>query len=177
LARNQTPNNWLSSYVNISQEFRKVMYRKKVMEEAKQRAEQGIEEGALSPVYIPGSPEYTASSPVYGSSPMAAAQYQQQQPLRFGTVANFAQYTPSSPQYSSIMSPDGSPVVLTGSPTGVVVPSNPLQAVMPVGIQGGPAQPAVQGVLAVTPEIPKEGDKGEGQGKKTVMVNLGQQPQ
>jgi hypothetical protein len=35
----------------------------------------------------------------------------------------------------------------------------------------------MQGVLSVTPEIPKEGDKGEGQGKKTVMVNLGQQPQ
>ena len=174
LARNQTPNNWLSSYVNISQEFQKVMYRKKVVEEAKQRAEQGIEQGALSPGYIPGSPEYTASSPVYGSSPMVAAQYQQQQPMRFGTVANFAQYTPSSPQYSSIMSPDGSPVVLSGSPTSVVVPSNPLQVVMPAGIQAGPAQPAVQGVLSVTPEIPKEGDKSEGQGKKTVMVNLGQ---
>jgi hypothetical protein len=146
------------------------------MEEAKQRAEQGIEEGALSPIYIPGSPEYTASSPVYGSSPMAAAQYQQQQPLRFGTVANFAQYTPSSPQYSSIMSPDGSPVVLTGSPTAVVLPSNPLQPVVPVGVQGGPApvQPAMQGVLAVTPEAAKEDDKGEGKGKKTVMVNLGQ---
>jgi hypothetical protein len=26
LARNQTPNNWLSSYVNIAQEFQKVMY-------------------------------------------------------------------------------------------------------------------------------------------------------
>ena len=185
LARNQTPNNWLSSYVNISQEFQKVMYRKKVMEEAKQRAEQGIEEGAemVYPGYVPGSPEYTASSPVYGSSPMAA---QQQQPLRFGTVANFAQYTPSSPQYSSIMSPDGSPVVLTGSPTSVVVPSNPLQAVMPMG---GPvlaqapvpvpvqAQPTGQGVLSVTPEVPKEGDKTEGQGKKTVIVNLGQQSQ
>jgi len=183
LARNQTPNNWLSSYVNIVQEFQKVMYRKKVMEEAKQRAEQGIEQG-VEMVY-PGSPEYTASSPVYGSSPMAA---QQQQPMRFGTVANFAQYTPSSPQYSSIMSPDGSPVVLSGSPTSVVVPSNPLQAVMPVG---GPVlaqapvpvsvpvqtQPAVQGVLSVTPESTKEGDKTEGQGKKTVIVNLGQQSQ
>ena len=185
LARNQTPNNWLSSYVNIAQEFQKVMYRKKVMEEAKQRAEQGIEEGAISPVYIPGSPEYTASSPVYGSSPMAAAQYQQQQPMRVGTVASFAQYTPSSPQYSSIMSPDGSPVVLTGSPTGVVVPSNPLQAVQtpaPAQVPApgpGPApaqltQPAVQGVLSVSPETDKEHDKGEGQSKKTVMVNLGQ---
>ena len=47
LARNQTPNNWMSSYVNIFQEFQKVMYRKKVMEEAKQRAEQGIEESNL----------------------------------------------------------------------------------------------------------------------------------
>jgi hypothetical protein len=86
------------------------------------------------------------------------------------------------------MSPDGSPVVLSGSPTSVVVPSNPLQAVMPVG---GPVlaqapvpvsvpvqtQPAVQGVLSVTPESTKEGDKTEGQGKKTVIVNLGQQSQ
>jgi hypothetical protein len=186
LARNQTPNNWLSSYVNIVQEFQKVMYRKKVMEEAKQRAEQGIEEGAqmASPGYVPGSPGYTASSPAYGSSPLA--QYQPAR-LGFGSVAEMnaspmgsPQYMPSSPQYSSIMSPVGSPVVLTGAPTNVVLPSNPLQAVMPITTQlqqAQQAQQAPQGVLSVTPEVPKEDTKSEGQGKKTVIVNLGQQAQ
>ena len=83
----------------------------------------------------------------------------------------YAQYAPSSPQYSSIMSPVGSPTVLMGAPTNVVLPSNPLQAVMPLRTQ---AQQEPQGVLSVTPEVTKEGDKTEGQGKKTVMVNLGQ---
>jgi hypothetical protein len=190
LARNQTPNNWLSSYVNIAQEFQKVMYRKKVMEEAKQRAEQGIDEGAqmVSPGYVPGSPGYTASSPVYGSSPVA--QYQPAR-LGFGSVAEMnaspmgspqympssPQYMPSSPQYSSIMSPVGSPVVLTGAPTNVVLPSNPLQAVMPITTQLQQAPQAPQGVLSVTPEVTKEESKSEGQGKKTVIVNLGQQAQ
>jgi hypothetical protein len=176
LARNQTPNNWLSSYINIIQEFQKVMYRKQVMEEAKQRAEQGIEEGAamLTPSYVPGSPGYTASSPVYGNSPVV-----QYQPVGFGAAAaavsasglspvilGSPQYAPSSPQYSSIISPEGSPMVLTGQPTNVVFPTNPLQAVMP-GV-------GAQGMLSVEKQPPKEEGKEEGQGKKTVMVNLGQ---
>ena len=36
---------------------------------------------------------------------------------------------------------------------------------------------APQGVLSVTPEVTKEESKSEGQGKKTVIVNLGQQAQ
>ena len=188
LARNQTPNNWLSSYINIVQEHQKVIYRKKIMEEAKQRAEQGIEEGAImgSPIYIPGSPEYTASSPVYGSLPIG-----QQQAMSFGAAAQASaaglvgtspigspqygysspqygpsspQYGVSSPQYSSINSPVVSPVVLTGQPMNVVVPANPLQPVIP----------AAQGILSVDTQKPKEEGKDEGQGKKTVMVNLGE---
>ena len=174
LARNQTPNNWLSSYVNIVQEHQKVMYRKKIMEEAKQRAEQGIEEGAAmgSPIYVPSSPGYTASSPVYGSSPVG-----QQAAMSFGAAAQASaaglvgtsptgspQYGPSSPQYSSLISHDISPLVLTGQPMNVVVPANPLQAVVPAG----------QGILSVDTQKTKEEGKDEPQGKKTVMVNLGQ---
>jgi hypothetical protein len=43
--------------------------------------------------------------------------------------------------------------------------------------QAQQAQQAPQGVLSVTPEVPKEDTKSEGQGKKTVIVNLGQQAQ
>jgi hypothetical protein len=198
LARNQTPNNWLSSYINIIQEFQKVMYRKQVMEEAKQRAEQGIEQGAvsLSPSYFSGSPEYTASSPVvqyqslgslgFGAaaaasaaglvpSPLGSPQYSATSPQYTATspqyTATSPQYTATSPQYSSIISPVGSPMVLAGQAANVVFPTNPLQAVMPVGV-GAP-----QGMLSVDTQKPKEEGKEEAQGKKTVMVNLGQQPQ
>jgi hypothetical protein len=174
LARNQTPNNWLSSYINIVQEYEKVMYRKRIMEEAKQRAEQGIEEGspqyqslgfgaaaaasaaglAASPVgspqYVPSSPQYAPSSPQYApSSP---------------------QYAPSSPQYSATISPLGSPVALAGQATNVVFPTNPLQAVMPAGIAPQP-QPQAQGLLSVEKQPSKEeSTEGSGEGKKTVMV-------
>jgi DNA-directed RNA polymerase II subunit RPB1 len=176
------------------------MYRKQVMEEAKQRAEQGIEEGTplSTPSYALGSPEYTASTPVYGTS--LVGQYQ---PLGFGAAAaasvasaagltpspvgspqytasspqytaSSPQYTSSSPQYSSIISPVGSPMVLTGQPTNVIFPTNPLQAVMPMGVGAQSAQ-APQGMLSVEKQPSKEESKeGEGQGKKTVMVNLGQ---
>jgi len=180
LARNQTPNNWLSSYINIVQEHQKVMYKKKVMEEAKQRAEQGIEEGAAvgSPIYLLGSPGYTATSPVFGSSPVG-----QQAVMSYGAAAEASaaglvgtsplgspqyglsspQYGLSSPQFSSI----NSPVVLTGQPTNVVVSANPLQPVIP-------AAQGAQGILSVDTQKPKEEGKDEAQGKKTVMVNLGQ---
>jgi hypothetical protein len=166
LARNQTPNNWLSSYINIVQEYEKVMYRKRIMEEAKQRAEQGIEEGspqyqslgfgaAASPV---GSPQYAPSSPQYAPS---SPQYAPSSP----------QYAPSSPQYSAMISPVGSPVALAGQATNVVFPTNPLQPVMPVGIAPQPPQvPQAQGLLSVDTQKPKEEGKEEEQGKKTVMV-------
>jgi hypothetical protein len=176
LARNQTPNNWLSSYINIVQEYEKVMYRKRIMEEAKQRAEQGIEEGspqyqslgfgaaaaasatglAASPV---GSPQYAPSSPQYAPS---SPQYAPSSP----------QYAPSSPQYSAMISPIGSPVALAGQATNVVFPTNPLQAVMPAGIAPQPQpQPQAQGMLSVEKQPSKEeGTEGTGEGKKTVMV-------
>ena len=126
--------------------------------------------------YLPMSPEYSASSPVYGN-----VQQQQQQPMGFGAAAAFAQQqqqqpqlqqssplSSGSPQYSSIFSPMGSPTMLVGQPTNVVIPMNPLQPVMPM-----PAQ-AAQGILSVEPPKAKEGDKEEEKGKKTVMVNLGQ---
>jgi hypothetical protein len=175
LARNQTPNNWLSSYINIVQEHQKVMYRKKIMEEAKERAEQGIEEGAAmgTPIYIPGSPEYTASSPIYGSSfvgqPAAMSYGAAAEASAAGLVGTSPlgspQYGLSSPQYG-LPSPEyssiNSPVVLTGQPMNVVIPANPLQ----------PVVPAAQGILSVDTQKPKEEGKDEAQGKKTVMVNL-----
>ena len=150
------------------------------MEEAKQRAEQGIEEGAAmgTPIYIPGSPEYTASSPIYGSSPVG-----QPAAMSYGAAAEASaaglvgtsplgspQYGLSSPQYG-LPSPEyssiNSPVVLTGQPMNVVIPANPLQPVVPV-------VPAAQGMLSVDTKKSKEEGKDEGQGKKTVMVNLGE---
>ena len=179
LARNQTPNNWLSSYINIVQEYEKVMYRKRIMEEAKQRAEQGIEEGspqyqslgfgaAASPVgspqYAPSSPQYAPSSPQYApSSPQYAASSPQY-------AASSPQYAPSSPQYSSMISPTGSPVALAGQATNVVFPTNPLQAVMPAGIAQQVPQ-VQQGLLSVEKQPSKEeSTEGSGEGKKTVMV-------
>jgi hypothetical protein len=113
--------------------------------------------------------------------------------MGFGSVANLSpsplsspQYAPASPQYSSIMSPTGSPIVLTGAPTNVVLSANPLQPVMPMGMplqqgqmaQGQMAQGQMaQGVLSVGAENTNEGAKTEGQGKKTVIVNLGNQGQ
>ena len=173
LARNQTPNNWLSSYINIVQEYEKVVYRKRIMEEAKQRAEQGIEEGSLqyqslgfgaaaaasaaglaaspvgSPQYAPSSPQYAPSSPQY--------------------AASSPQYAASSPQYSAMISPTGSPVALAGQATNVVFPTNPLQAVMPAGI--AQQVPQAQGMLSVEKQPSKEeSTEGSGEGKKTVMV-------
>ena len=178
LARNQTPNNWLSSYINIVQEYEKVMYRKRIMEEAKQRAEQGIEEGspqyqslgfgaAASPVgspqYAPSSPQYAPSSPQYApSSPQYAASSPQY-------AASSPVYAASSPQYSSVISPTGSPVALAGQATNVVFPTNPLQAVMPAGI--AQQVPQAQGMLSVEKQPSKEeSTEGSGEGKKTVMV-------
>jgi hypothetical protein len=188
LARNQTPNNWLSSYVNIAQEFQKVMYRKKLLEEAKQQAERGIEQGAeamspqfqnlsppgytaSSPVYG-SSPVYTASSPVYGSSPVVGnASANPYQSMGFGAAAAAASLQPQSPtslQYTA-SSPVGSPIVLSGQPMSIMVPTNPLQAVMPIGAPGAPGSP---GILSVEKQQPKEDEeKGEQQGKKTVFIN------
>ena len=169
LARNQTPNNWLSSYVNILQEFQKVMYRKEVMEEAKKRAEQGIEEGAVAQTMqfqVPGSPAvYGASSPVYGaSSPM----YTPSSPV-YG--ASSPMYTPSSPVLAAL-----NPQLSFGSAAAAAASGQPMNVTLqnplvPVVLPGAPviqAQPQ-QGMLSVEKQSPKE-DSTEGGGKKTVMV-------
>ena len=134
LARNQTPNNWLSSYLNIAQEYQKVMYRKKVLEEAKQRAEQGIEQGIVQTVQLPvpvnlgtpvspgyeslsasassstssnitGSPGYTSiMSPVYGNSPVTGATLAQ--PLTFGNAAMSLQGQPIQTVQPSVVIPN-----------------------------------------------------------------------
>jgi hypothetical protein len=81
LARNQTPNNWISSYINIFQEFQKIQGKKRMVEEAQRQAEMGQQSGELGELEeitftMPSSPEYTASSPMYtASSPVAGQQF------------------------------------------------------------------------------------------------------
>ena len=82
LARNQTPNNWISSYINIFQEFQKIQNKKRMVEEAQRQAEMGQagqagqagELGVLEEVTfsMPSSPGYTASSPIVGQQQFAS---------------------------------------------------------------------------------------------------------
>jgi DNA-directed RNA polymerase II subunit RPB2 len=90
LARNQTPNNWISSYINIFQEYQKIQNKKRMVEEAQRQADIGPsgELGELEEVILPypSSPEYTASSPMYSaSSPVVGQQ--------------FASFVPAAPGY------------------------------------------------------------------------------
>jgi DNA-directed RNA polymerase II subunit RPB2 len=90
LARNQTPNNWISSYINIFQEYQKIQNKKRMVEEAQRQADIGPsgELGELEEVILPypSSPEYTASSPMYSaSSPVIGQQ--------------FASFVPAAPGY------------------------------------------------------------------------------
>jgi hypothetical protein len=134
LARNQTPNNWMSSYINIYQEHQKIMYKKKMMEQAKQQAEAGVlageaQQGLMplspyevsSPGYTASSPGYTASSPVYGEQDivprqqmsygaMAMGMGEQRQAsmpmVKLGSVLTPVQMVqPTSPVYTSIFTP------------------------------------------------------------------------
>ena len=166
LARNQTPNNWLSSYINIVQEYEKVVYRKRIMEEAKQRAEQGIEEGSLQYQSLGFGAAAAASAAGLAASPVGSPQYAPSSPQY---APSSPQYAASSPQYSAMISPTGSPVALAGQATNVVFPTNPLQAVMPAGI--AQQVPQAQGMLSVEKQPSKEeSTEGSGEGKKTVMV-------
>jgi hypothetical protein len=178
LARNQTPNNWLSSYMNVVSEHQKVLYKKKLLEEAKQRGEQGIGMGmstesvqlqplqamqaqdAASPLVYPLSPEYTSNlspgyssifSPIPGTSPVVGAQMAQvQQPVSFG---------------QAVMSLQGQPKV--------VMP-NPLVPVMVAPAGPAQAQTEAQGILSVEKKTEDKESEGDKSPKKTVMVNLGQ---
>jgi hypothetical protein len=150
LARNQTPNNWISSYINIFQEFQKIQNKKRMVEEAQRQAEMGQagqagELGELEEVTfsMPSSPGYTASSPVVG----------QQQ---------FASFVPA-PGY---MMPQ------------VLQPVNVQMPIMQQQQQGQIVQPAAAAgnILSVSPLASassgsESGEQG-GDTKKVVKVNL-----
>ena len=136
LARNQTPNNWISSIINIYQEYSKVMYKKRLMEEAQRTAEQGnaAEVGLgeaspqgymLSPEYTASSPPYAASSPGYtASSPIVGMAIPGQQQMSYGMAAAAAAAAAASPQ--------GSPT----TPSGGSIISNGVQFLSPQQIGG-----------------------------------------
>ena len=186
LARNQTPNNWMSSYINIYQEYQRITYKKKMMEEAKEQAEQGIAMGAhvsspsypdvYSP-YNPSSPGYTASTPVYGS-PV----YGSPESLSYGAMAAASAAAAVAPGEQSPMYTPSSPVVKLGNVLTPVVfqsPLSPLQQ-QPLPQQPLPQQPPQQqpsSILEVkVPETKDSSDGstgggGGGSGAKTVMVS------
>jgi hypothetical protein len=186
LARNQTPNNWLSSYMNVVSEHQKVLYKKKLLEEAKQRGEQGMGMGmgmpaesiqlqamqamqaqdAASPPGYPLSPEYSSIlSPEYTSnlSPGYSSIFSPipgTSPMMGAQVAQVQQQQPLS-FGQAVMSLQGQPKV--------VIP-NPLVPVMVA-----PAAPAQgQGILSVEKKPEDKENEGDKSPKKTVMVNLGQ---
>ncbi len=181
LARNQTPNNWMSSFVNIFQEYHKVLYNKAVAEDAKQRAEQlaaqgtGVQMSSPSPTSSSG---YIATSPVYGNSPTDEAFLQQRRAQQsFGEMANAAAaaaqsptgispassassassygYVPMSPEYYS------SPVVRL---------PNVLQPIIPMQQQLPQPQQLQPGSLLAVKEEPKNEDSKKG-GTKVVTVS------
>jgi hypothetical protein len=150
LARNQTPSNWISSIINIYQEYSKVMYKRQLMEEAQRAAEQGnvAEVGVgqaspqgypLSPGYTASTPPYTASSPQYtSSSPQYTASSPQdvmgipgQPAMSFGVAAAAAAAAAASPQGSPTTPSSGGSIISNGvqflSPQqlggGIIVPS------------------------------------------------------
>ena len=136
LARNQTPNNWISSYINIFQEFQKIQNKKRMVEEAQRQAEmaesgQAGQLGELEEVTfsLPSSPEYTASSPIVGQQ----IQLQPQQ--------QFASFVPA-PAPGYVM-----PQVLQP----VQIPQ--MQVAVPVAQQQAALAPAAQAgnILSVSP--------------------------
>jgi hypothetical protein len=166
LARNQTPNNWISSYVNIFQEFQKIQGKKRMVEEAQRQAEMGQsgqsgELGELEEVTfsMPSSPGYTASSPMYtASSPVAGQQFQPQQ-------QQFASFVPAQVPAPGYMMPQ----VL-----------QPVQVQMPM-MQQQPQQQQQQqqqggggGILSVSaPLLPSPGENSDsGSTKRVVNVTL-----
>jgi hypothetical protein len=184
LARNQTPNNWMSSYVNIFQEYQKILYKKQIMEQAKEQAEAGVLAGdagaglspdfvsspgytASSPGYTASSPAYTASSPVYGQAVVAPGQ------LSYGAMAMGAEgQTPS---------PVSSPMVRLGNvltPVQMVQPTSPMYTSIispPPSAQASPEQSPQSSILEVkAPEKKDSSDDGGGGqavGSKTVTIS------
>jgi hypothetical protein len=188
LARNQTPNNWMSSYVNIFQEYQKIMYKKKMMEQAKEQADAGIlageagvlpmsplalpspEYAATSPEYAASSPVYTASSPVYGaSSPVygQAAVAPGPRQLSYGAMAMGAEGQTPSPVSSTV----SSPMVRLGN---VLTPVSGFQPLSPM--YASPQLSPQSSILEVkAPEKKDSSDSNAdgqaGVGSKTVTIS------
>jgi hypothetical protein len=164
LARNQTPNNWISSYVNIFQEFQKIQGKKRMVEEAQRQAEMGQQSGELGELEevtfsMPSSPEYTASSPVYtASSPIAGEQQKPQQ--------QFASFVPAQMPVPGYMMPQVLQPVQVQMPIMQQPQQQQQQAVQPA---------AVGSILSVSPPAPASSgsESGEqGGGKKRITFNL-----
>lgn len=180
LARNQTPNNWMSSYVNIFQEYQKILYKKQIMEQAKKQAEVGVLAGdagaelspdivsspgytVSSPVYTASSPVYTASSPVYGQAVVAPGTGQ----LSYGAMAMGAEgQTPS---------PVSSPMVRLGNvltPVQMVQPTNPMYTSI---VTPSPEQSPQSSILEVKAPEKKDASQddvsGQADGSKTVTIS------
>ena len=164
LARNQTPNNWISSYINIFQEFQKIQGKKRMVEEAQRQAEMGQQSGELGELEevtfsMPSSPEYTASSPMYtASSPIAGEQQKPQQ--------QFASFVPAQMPAPGYMMPQVLQPVQVQMPIMQQPQQQQQQAVQPA---------AVGSILSVSPPAPASSgsESGEqGGGKKRITFNL-----
>jgi hypothetical protein len=187
LARNQTPNNWISSIINIYQEYSKLMYKKRLMEEAQRTAEQGnaaeLGVGEVSPLGYTLSPEYTASSPPYtASSPIVGMAIPGQPQMSYGMAAAAAAaaasqptspVVPLSPEYTA-SSPSGGSIISNGvqylSPQqtggGIIVPS-PL---IPIKIQPNMGGGSILAVNKDTP-INNPNDTTAGGSTKTIQIS------
>lgn len=166
LARNQTPNNWISSYINIFQEFQKIQNKKRMVEEAQRQVEMGqlgeLEEVNFS---IPSSPEYTASSPMYTASSPIVGQQVQLQPQQ-----QFASFVPAQ---GYVMPQVLQPVQV---PQMQLLQQQPQQ---PQQTQQQQAQPAAGSMLSVSSPAPSSsvessgsGSGEQGSGKKMIKLNL-----
>ena len=166
LARNQTPNNWISSYINIFQEFQKIQNKKRMVEEAQRQAESGqagqlgqlgeLEEVTFS---LPSSPEYTASSPIVGQQIQLQPQPQQQ----------FASFVPAPAATQGYVMPQ----VLQP----VQIPQ--MQLAVPVVQQQAAPAPAAQAgnILSVSPPASSSiGSSGSASGEqgdtKKITLNI-----
>jgi hypothetical protein len=155
LARNQTPNNWISSYINIFQEYQKIQNKKRMVEEAQRQAEMGQQSGELGELEevqftMPSSPEYSASSPVYG------------QQLQAQPIQQFGSFVPAQVPAPGYMMPQ----VL--QPVQVQVPVQPAAAAVPVGSILSVAQP----VAASSDSSGSGSGEQNSSGKKMVTLNL-----
>ena len=168
LARNQTPNNWISSYINIFQEYQKIQNKKRMVEEAQHQAEigQSGELGELEEVILPypSSPEYTASSPMYSaSSPIVGQQVQPQQLQQFASFVP-AQMPASGYIMPQVLQPVQLPVPMQAAPVAANAAAVPTGSILSV------AQPAASASASDT----SGSGSGEQSGgnKKVIQLNL-----